>query len=95
MNEPKYIEVKELKEWVQNWFETNRYYHPYSKSNNIPITELYDILEQMPSALGLCKDCKNLKDGAYCQLLGVLVMKNFFSCSAFEKGEENVRKAEV
>ena len=47
---PKYIEEKELREWVQNWFEKNRYYHPYSKSNNIPIPELYDILEQMPSA---------------------------------------------
>lgn len=47
---PKYIEEKELREWVQNWFEKNRYYHPYSKSNDIPIPELYDILEQMPTA---------------------------------------------
>ena len=47
---PKYIEENELREWVQNWFEKNRYYHPYSKSNDIPIPELYDILEQMPSA---------------------------------------------
>ena len=43
------IDEKELKEWVENWFEVNRYYHPYSKSNNIPITELYDILEHMPT----------------------------------------------
>jgi ABC-type proline/glycine betaine transport system substrate-binding protein len=28
----------------------NRNWHPYSKSNNIPITELYDILERMPSS---------------------------------------------
>lgn len=47
---PKYIEEKELREWVQNWFEKNRYYHPYSKSNDIPIPELYDILERMPTA---------------------------------------------
>ena len=47
---PKYFEEKELREWVQNWFEMNRYYHPYSKSNDIPIPELYDILEQMPTA---------------------------------------------
>ena len=46
----RYIEEKELREWVQNWFEKNRYYHPYSKSSDIPIPELYDILEQMPSA---------------------------------------------
>ena len=43
------IDKKELKEWIENWFETNKYYHPYSKSNNIPIIELYDILEQMPT----------------------------------------------
>ena len=43
----KHIDVDELKEWIQNWFEKNRYYHPYSKSNDIPIPELYDILEQM------------------------------------------------
>lgn len=47
---PKYIEEKELREWIQNWFKTNRYYHPYSKSNDIPIPELYDILERMPTA---------------------------------------------
>lgn len=46
----KYIEEKELREWVENWFEKNRYYHPYSKTNDIPIPELYDILEQMPTA---------------------------------------------
>lgn len=45
---PKHIDVDELKEWVQNWFEKHRYYHPYSKTNDIPITELYDILEQIP-----------------------------------------------
>lgn len=46
----KLIDVNVLKEWVENWFTKNRFYHPYAKNNNIPITELYDILEQMPSA---------------------------------------------
>lgn len=46
----KLIKVNVLKEWVENWFTKNRFYHPYAKNNNIPITELYDILEQMPSA---------------------------------------------
>lgn len=44
------IDVSVLKEWIENWFTKNRFYHPYAKNNNIPITELYDILEQMPSA---------------------------------------------
>ena len=43
------IDVSVLKEWVENWFTKNRFYHPYAKNNNIPITELYDILEQMPT----------------------------------------------
>lgn len=43
------INADELKEWVENWFEKNRYYHPHSKANNIPIPELYDILERMPT----------------------------------------------
>ena len=44
------IDVSVLKEWVENWFTKNRFYHPYAKNNNIPITELYDILEHLPSA---------------------------------------------
>lgn len=43
------ISVDELKEWIKNWFDVNRNYHPYSKQNNIPIQELYDILERMPT----------------------------------------------
>ena len=57
----KAIDVSALKEWVENWFTKNRYYHPYAKNNNIPITELYDILELMPSAqpeIIYCKDCE-------------------------------------
>lgn len=44
------IDESVLKEWIENWFTKNRFYHPYAKNNNIPITELYDILEQMPTA---------------------------------------------
>lgn len=43
------IDANELKEWVENWLTTNKYYHPHSKSNNIPIIELYDILEHIPT----------------------------------------------
>lgn len=65
------ISRQELREWVANWFEKNRYYHPYSKSNNIPITELYDILEQLPTIdpaeNGGCWgcDCKKMKHGKW------------------------------
>lgn len=57
------IDVIVLKEWVEYWFTKNRYYHPYAKSNNIPITELYDILEQMPTVDAVpvirCIECKH------------------------------------
>lgn len=46
---PRLIDANELKEWVENWLVMNAYYHPYSKSNNIPIPELYDILGRMPT----------------------------------------------
>lgn len=58
----KLIDVRTLKEYVENWFTKNRLYHPYAKNNNIPTTELYDILELIPSEdvakVVRCKDCK-------------------------------------
>ena len=60
------IDADALKEWVENWFTMNRHYHPYSKSNNIPTTELIDIIDRMPTvnAVGVvrCKDCKWFND---------------------------------
>lgn len=46
----KHIDIDELKEWVENWLYKDRYYHNGRVSKNIPIPELYDILEQMPTA---------------------------------------------
>lgn len=43
------VDANELKEWIENWVTMNKYYHPYSKSNNIPINEVYAILKQMPA----------------------------------------------
>lgn len=40
------IDFNELKEWINNWFYANKYYHPHSKSNSIPISELYDIFDR-------------------------------------------------
>ncbi len=45
------IDADELKEWIANWFTMNRQYHPYAKDNNIPITELYDILDRIPTII--------------------------------------------
>ena len=55
----KIISVDELKKWIENWFYTVKYYHPYSKSNNIPIDELYDILDRMPSVNGNAEEVNN------------------------------------
>lgn len=40
------IDFNELKEWIDNWFDVNKYYHPHSKSNSIPVSELYDIFDR-------------------------------------------------
>ena len=45
----KLISETELKEWVENWLYQNKYYHPHAKRNSIPCSELYDILDQMPT----------------------------------------------
>lgn len=68
----KLIDVRALKEWVENWFTKNRLYHPYAKNNNIPITELYDILELIPSADAVevvrCKDCVFHNEDGLCDV---------------------------
>lgn len=51
----KYIEISTLKEYIENWFVKHRYYHPYSRSNNIPIDELYDLLDIAPSSYAYWK----------------------------------------
>lgn len=67
---PRYIEEKELKDWVENWLYKDRYYHNGRVSKNIPIPELYDILEQMPTAdvfpVVRCKECKHHGDDHFC-----------------------------
>lgn len=52
----KTVNTDTVLEWVQSWLTKDKYYHPYSKQATIPISELYDILEQMPSAT-----CGNLE----------------------------------
>ena len=45
-----YIERDAVIEWVESWLNMDRYYHPNGKHNNIPITELYALLKQIPTA---------------------------------------------
>lgn len=63
------VEVNALKEWVKNWFVMNRHYHPYAKSNNIPIPELYDILERMATIDAVpvvrCRECVHKPTGEW------------------------------
>lgn len=46
----KIISVDELKEWISCWLVVDKYYHPYSNNKNIPISELYDILDRIPES---------------------------------------------
>ena len=43
------ISRKDAIEWVQNILTIDRYYHPHSKSRNVPIDEVIDALERVPS----------------------------------------------
>lgn len=44
------IDTNVLMEWVKNWQKMDHYYLPYEKHNDIPISELEDIIERMPAA---------------------------------------------
>lgn len=46
----KIISVDELKEWIIAWLRMNKYYHSYSKNKDIPIDELYSILDRIPES---------------------------------------------
>ena len=45
------IDEGELKEWIEAWFVMHRGYHPYSKSNLIPSTEIIDIINRLPTII--------------------------------------------
>ena len=38
-----------LMEWVKSWLKMDHYYHPSEKQNDIPISELEDIIKRMPT----------------------------------------------
>ena len=71
------IDADALKEWVENWVVKNKYYHPYSKSNSIPIPELHDILERIPTVEPIkhgqwipCSERLPDKEGSYLCTVG-------------------------
>ena len=36
-------------EYIASWLEMNNYYHPYSKGESIPTSEIKDIVNSVPS----------------------------------------------
>lgn len=45
------IDADELKEQIKAWFTMNRGYHPFSRSNLIPTTEVIDIIDRLPTVI--------------------------------------------
>jgi hypothetical protein len=43
------IDKDELMEWVNNWLKMDHYYHQDEKRNDIPISELEDIIKRVPT----------------------------------------------
>ena len=46
----RYINADEVGGWIDNWFDVNRYYHPYSKSEKIPASEVKSLIHRIPTA---------------------------------------------
>lgn len=88
------ISRKEAIEWVQNILATHLYYHPRSKSRNVPIDEVIDRLERVPSIDAVqvvrCKDCKyheQAYQGAiWCDTIEAFADENWF-CATGERKE--------
>ena len=57
-----YIERDAVIKWVESWLNMGRYFRPNGENDDIPITELYALLKQIPAVDAVqvvrCKDCK-------------------------------------
>ena len=42
------VDADDVVDSLKNWFIMHRHYHPYSKSNLIPATEVIDIIDRSP-----------------------------------------------
>lgn len=47
---PRYIDADELKEYINAFIRVDEHYHPKGKHDLIPISEVYDRIEQTPTA---------------------------------------------
>lgn len=45
------VDENEVKDWVENLLYVNKYYHPYSSSKSIHVSDLYDVLQRMDAAV--------------------------------------------
>jgi len=69
-----YIRRDAVIKWVESWLNMDRYFRPNGEHNDIPITELYALLKQIPAVDAVpvvrCKDCKHfvISEGV-CSLL--------------------------
>lgn len=60
------VEVETLKEWIENWIYKEKYYHPFSKGKNIPISELYDLIDQLCRYESVMECIREEKENADC-----------------------------
>ena len=61
------ISRQALYEWLDGWKEKNKYYHPHTKNEIIPICEVVDIIQSLPSVTPQQKTGHNCnKDYADC-----------------------------
>lgn len=72
----KCVNVDELKEWVDNWVNVYKYYHPYAKNFDIPIDELNDILERIPP---VSVECVSLAESGVCKCFHEVTTKRALS----------------
>ena len=45
-----FIKRSDAVEYVMSILDVNKYYHPHSKSRNVPIDEVVDMINQVPAA---------------------------------------------
>ena len=72
------IERELATEWIYNWRDKNKYYHPLSKNKTIPISEVIDILEGVPSAEKTGEWIDTIEhDGWSCSNCGCSITKRY------------------
>ena len=65
------IDADEAIEFVKNILYVHRYYHPRSTTENVPISEVIDKIEQVPTVDAVrvvrCKECKYWRNPPDCE----------------------------